>query len=182
MEYRVATADDVTAISALHAESWRLHYRGGFPDEFLDGDVGAERLAVWTARLADPSPRDRTVVAMEGPELAGFVHTILDDDPEWGALLDNLHVRSTRKRRGTGACLLRRPPRTWSPPAPGAGCTCGSWRRTSRRRRSTWPRVGSSAIGSASSPRATARPSASASCGPTPPCCCERPPAGASPR
>ncbi len=108
MEYRAATADDVTAISALHAESWRLHYRGGFPDEFLDGDVGAERLAVWTARLADPSPRDRTVVAMEGPELAGFVHTILDDDPEWGALLDNLHVRSTRKRRGTGACLLRR--------------------------------------------------------------------------
>jgi hypothetical protein len=61
MDYRPATEADTAAIAELHAESWRLHYRGSFPDAFLDGDVGAERLAEWTERLARPAPEDRIV-------------------------------------------------------------------------------------------------------------------------
>jgi GNAT superfamily N-acetyltransferase len=107
MDYRPATAADTAAIAALHAESWRLHYRGSFPDAFLDGDVGTERLAEWTERLARPAPEDRTTVAVDGEgEIVGLAHTILHDDPEWGALLDNLHVRPDLKRRGVGARLL----------------------------------------------------------------------------
>ena len=100
MDYRPATAADTAAIAALHAESWRLHYRGSFPDAFLDGDVGTERLAEWTERLARPAPEDRTTVAVDGEgEIVGLAHTILHDDPEWGALLDNLHVRPDLKRQ-----------------------------------------------------------------------------------
>jgi GNAT superfamily N-acetyltransferase len=107
MDYRPATETATVAIAALHAESWRLHYRGSFPDAFLDGDVGTERLAEWTERLAQPAPEDRTTVAVDGRgEIVGLVHTILHDDPEWGALLDNLHVRPDLKRQGVGARLL----------------------------------------------------------------------------
>jgi ribosomal protein S18 acetylase RimI-like enzyme len=106
MEYRPATADDTAAIAALHADSWRRHYRGAFPDAFLDGDVDRDRLALWTGRLAQPAPADRTVVAVAGGEVVGLVHTVLHDDPRWGALVDNLHVRADHKRHGIGARLL----------------------------------------------------------------------------
>ncbi|MBV9411286.1 MAG: GNAT family N-acetyltransferase, partial [Acidimicrobiia bacterium] len=36
---RVATIDDVEAIAALHADSWRRNYRGAYLDSYLDGDV-----------------------------------------------------------------------------------------------------------------------------------------------
>jgi GNAT superfamily N-acetyltransferase len=107
MDYRSATAADTAAIAALHAESWRLHYRDAFPDAFLDSDVGNERLAEWTERLARPAPEDRTTVAVDGQgEIVGLAHTILHEDPEWGALLDNLHVRPDLKRQGVGARLM----------------------------------------------------------------------------
>jgi ribosomal protein S18 acetylase RimI-like enzyme len=106
MDYRPATAADTVAIAVLHADSWRRHYRGAFPDAFLDGDVDTDRLALWTERLAQPAPEDRTVVAVAGGEVVGLVHTVLHDDPDWGALVDNLHVRADHKRHGVGARLL----------------------------------------------------------------------------
>ena len=36
----------------------------------------------------------------------GFVHTILDADSTWGALVDNLHVTYRLKRSGIGTRLL----------------------------------------------------------------------------
>jgi ribosomal protein S18 acetylase RimI-like enzyme len=105
-QFRLARPDDAEAVARLHADSWRRHYRGAYSDAFLDGDVLADRLAVWTARLREPDPRQRTVVAEQG-SLLGFAHTVLDDDPMWGALLDNMHVAAGHKRRGIGARLLR---------------------------------------------------------------------------
>ncbi len=107
LRYRAATAADAAGIAALHADSWRRHYRGAYPDAYLDGDVGADRLAVWTERLAHPAPADRTTVVVDADgRIAGFVHTILHEDPEWGALLDNLHVRSDLKGTGIGTRLV----------------------------------------------------------------------------
>jgi len=37
--FRPARASDSEAIAALHADSWRRHYRGAYSDAFLDGDV-----------------------------------------------------------------------------------------------------------------------------------------------
>lgn len=120
----MASDRDVEAIAALHADSWRRNYRGAYVNSFLDGDVLADRRAVWTDRLTQPSTNHFTVVAERDGEMVGFAHTILDDDPEWGALLENLHVAHDLKRRGTGSHLMsetarelleRRPPSGLSP-------------------------------------------------------------------
>jgi ribosomal protein S18 acetylase RimI-like enzyme len=104
--YRSALAEDAEAIAALHTDSWRRHYRGAFSDAYLDGDVAADRLAVWTDRLAAPRPEHRTILVELGDHIVGFAHTVLDDDPTWGALLDNLHVRHDVKGRGLGTGLM----------------------------------------------------------------------------
>ncbi len=44
----------------------------------------------------------------DGEVLVGFVHTILDADPTYGALLDNLHVAHDRQRLGVGSELMAR--------------------------------------------------------------------------
>jgi ribosomal protein S18 acetylase RimI-like enzyme len=107
VEYREVAADDTAAIAGLHAESWRRHYRGAFLDSYLDGDIARDRIAEWTSRLAQAGP-DRYAVAgfLGDGTLAGFAYTFLDDDPAWGAFLDNLHVRHDVKRRGVGARLM----------------------------------------------------------------------------
>lgn len=107
-QFRVAGPADAPAIAALHADSWRRHYRGAYADAYLDGDVVADRTAVWSDRLAGADPqRQHTVVAEHDGGLAGFAHTILGEDPTWGALLDNLHVDHRSQRHGIGARLLR---------------------------------------------------------------------------
>jgi predicted N-acetyltransferase YhbS len=104
---RRATPGDVDGIAALHADSWRRNYRGAFPDTFLDGDLVAERRAVWTDRLTHPGPVDLTLVADDGTgAVVGLAHTVLDSHPEWGALLDNLHVRHGLKGQGLGRRLV----------------------------------------------------------------------------
>lgn len=50
VRYRQATPDDAPAIALLHAESWRMHYRGAYADDYLDGPVYDERAAVWHSR------------------------------------------------------------------------------------------------------------------------------------
>lgn len=121
MDYREATADDAETIAGLHADSWRRNYRGAFLDSFLDGDVVANRLAEWTARLTRATPDRYTVVADLDGVVTGFAHTVLDDDPTWGAFLDNLHVRHDLKRRGIGARLLAETARAVVAARPSAG-------------------------------------------------------------
>jgi GNAT superfamily N-acetyltransferase len=68
--------------------------------------VATDRLAVWSDRLKAPGPRSLTVVAENAGGIVGFAHTILDADPTWGALLENLHVAHAVRRRGIGAALM----------------------------------------------------------------------------
>jgi ribosomal protein S18 acetylase RimI-like enzyme len=106
--YRAAGAADADAVAALHADSWRRHYRGAYSDGFLDGDVLADRRKVWSARLAAPAGT-ATVLAEDGGDgLAGFVHVVFGADPRWGSLVDNLHVAHDRQRGGLGRTLMRR--------------------------------------------------------------------------
>ncbi|MGH3670352.1 MAG: GNAT family N-acetyltransferase, partial [Pseudonocardiaceae bacterium] len=106
LQFRFAGLVDAKAVAALHAGSWRRHYRGAYSDAFLDGDVIADRLTVWTDRLRDPDPSHRTFLAENDDGLVGFAHAVLDDDPTWGALIDNLHVIPEQQRRGIGSRLL----------------------------------------------------------------------------
>src|SRR5207247_680761 len=83
-------------------------YRGAYSDSFLDSDVVADRLAVWSDRLQPGRRRTNecTIIAESDGTLIGFAHTLLNDDPRWGALLDNLHVRHDLKGHGIGTRLM----------------------------------------------------------------------------
>src|SRR5689334_20032453 len=107
MQLRDATLADSDAVADLHADSWRRHYRGAYDNEYLDGDVFTERRAVWAERLAHSDPETaRTILAVDGDRLLGFSHVMFDDDPTWGALIDNLHVTFAHKRGGIGTHLM----------------------------------------------------------------------------
>ena len=97
---------DTEAIAGLHADSWRRHYRGAYADAYLDGDIDAERLSVWTQRLSSREESTRTMIAEADGAFVGFVHVVFDEDPRWGSLVDNLHVVSARKRNGVGSQLM----------------------------------------------------------------------------
>ena len=106
MRFRQATASEAPAIAALHAESWRTHYRGAYRDEYLDGDVHEDRLRVWNERLSTPAPNQFVVLALEDDDLIGFACVYGGDDATWGSLLDNIHVRPGHQHRGVGASLM----------------------------------------------------------------------------
>ena len=108
LDFRLAGPSDAGAVAALHCESWRRHYRGAYADTFLDGDVLADRLAVWSGRLARGDPGSSTILAEHEGSLIGFAHVVFDQDPAWGALLDNIHVARPHQRRGVGSDLLAR--------------------------------------------------------------------------
>jgi ribosomal protein S18 acetylase RimI-like enzyme len=106
IQFRSAQPSDAASVGRLHADSWRRHYRGAYSDDFLDGDVGEERTAVWTERLSHADADHYTVVAERDGLIVGFAHTRLDEDLTWGALLDNLHVSFELKRQGVGRLLM----------------------------------------------------------------------------
>jgi ribosomal protein S18 acetylase RimI-like enzyme len=106
LRLRLAGAADGEGIARLHADSWRRHYRGIYSDTFLDGDLESDRRAVWDQRLQEPDRSAATIVAEDDVSLLGFVHVVFDDDPTWGALVDNIHVVFDSKRRGIGTRLM----------------------------------------------------------------------------
>lgn len=108
LRFRTARPEDAGAVAELHADSWQRHYRGAYTDAFLDEEPSGFLGQLWTERLATPSPQAHTVLAEYDGELVGLVHTLLDEDPTWGALVDNLHVRYALKRQGLGTRLLAR--------------------------------------------------------------------------
>ena len=107
IQYREATLKDYDAISRLHAQSWQQHYRGILHDTYLDQEVEEDRRAVWHERLRHPLPTQHIVVACEGAAIGGFACTFAQHDPQWGALLDNLHVTSAWQGRGVGRALMQ---------------------------------------------------------------------------
>lgn len=119
VQYREATVADASSIAALHADSWRRHYRGAYPASFFDASLDDDRLAVWSDRLAHPEGTFTAVAELSG--LAGFIHVRVDDDEHWGALIDNLHVRHDLQRRGIASALMRRAAAEVARRAPGRG-------------------------------------------------------------
>jgi ribosomal protein S18 acetylase RimI-like enzyme len=98
---------DEPAIARLHADSWRAAYRGILGDDFLDDTVVANRRELWRARFSEIDRKDQLIlVGEEHGEIQAFACAFLDADPEWGTLLDNLHVLPGLKGRGLGRQLI----------------------------------------------------------------------------
>lgn len=106
MIIRDARETDAQQIADVHAASWRLAYRGALSDEFLAGDIGAERSAFWADRLYS-APADQHVTVAENEDtIIGFACVYTNSDVQWGSLLDNLHVSQPMQRHGIGTKLL----------------------------------------------------------------------------
>jgi GNAT superfamily N-acetyltransferase len=107
MTIRAADPTDAAAIALLHALSWQSAYRSILRDDFLDGPVLSNRRELWSARFCGPPRADQIVLVedCEG-EIQGFACAFLDADPDWGTLLDNLHVAPFLRGKGLGRRLL----------------------------------------------------------------------------
>jgi ribosomal protein S18 acetylase RimI-like enzyme len=107
MTIRCAQPADAQAIAQLHAFSWQTAYRGILRDDFLDGPVIENRRVLWNTRLADSHENNQIIVLDEQDgKIRGFACAFLDADPQWGTLLDNLHVAPKLKGKGLGRQLM----------------------------------------------------------------------------
>lgn len=107
MTLRRARAADESAIIRLHTDSWRTAYRGILRDDFLDGALAANRRQLWSGRFCEINREDQLIILSEEfGEIRGFACAFLDADPEWGTLVDNLHVAPGFKGRGLGRQLM----------------------------------------------------------------------------
>ena len=107
MKTRLAVVADVAAIADLHAESWRVAYRGMLHDDYLDRQIFSERLALWEQRFQACAPNQYVVVAEVDGKVAGFACAYGGEDAKWGSFLDNLHVAPEQKRHGIGTALMQ---------------------------------------------------------------------------
>ena len=106
MELRPATYADVPAIANLHANSWRLAYRGAFNDEYLASEADGDRLRFWSERLSSPAPNQLVFLLTHGSHLLGFVCLFAHHHTEYGSFLNHLHVAESHLGQGYGARLL----------------------------------------------------------------------------
>jgi ribosomal protein S18 acetylase RimI-like enzyme len=113
---------DADVIAQLHADSWRSAYRGVLSDDYLEGLVVAERLALWRKRLHTSAASDQyVVVADRDRRPVGFVCAYARHDDTWGTHLDNLHVMPQLRGQRIGAALMRVAAQWSSSVAPGDG-------------------------------------------------------------
>jgi GNAT superfamily N-acetyltransferase len=104
---RQAVTSDAGTLAALHSESWRSSYRGILSDDYLDGAIFDERTTYWQESLNAPEPERRYIlIAEQAGEVLAFVSVYLDEEPKYGALLHNLHVRPHLKGQGLGKLLM----------------------------------------------------------------------------
>jgi GNAT superfamily N-acetyltransferase len=107
MTIRAAGLADAVAIAQLHTHSWQTAYRGILRDDFLGGPLAENRRMLWHTRLSDYKRADQFVlVDAQGGAIRGFACAFLDADPEWGCLVDNLHVIPDLKGQGLGRQLM----------------------------------------------------------------------------
>ena len=106
IKLRPAAFSDHPAIAKLHAENWRLNYRGILSNDYLDNEVENERLDNWCKKLNNPAPGQFVTVAEYGNNLVGFCSLIINEDPVFGSYIDNLHVSSGQQKSGIGKMMM----------------------------------------------------------------------------
>ena len=108
VKLRQANEMEAPSIVAIHVASWRDPYAAILDPDFLSGPIETERLDLWTRRLRDPVPGQIVQIAeREDGTAIGFVCAFRDADPQWGNIIDNLHVVPNLRGQKVGESLLR---------------------------------------------------------------------------
>jgi len=103
---RSATLSDYIAIAKLHADNWRLAYRGTMSDNFLNDEVDNERLSTWYKRLKIPNRHQFVTVANLGNSIVGFCCLLINEDSIFGSYIDSLHVSANLRKSGIGKMMI----------------------------------------------------------------------------
>lgn len=106
MNLREASIKDLANIAKLHAQSWRENYHDALSAEYLNSKVFTDRELVWTERLTHPSVNQYVLVAENNGTFCGFICVYGANHPEYGSIVDNLHVKAEVKGKGLGSKLL----------------------------------------------------------------------------
>ncbi len=104
---QTAGLTDYENIARLHAANWRNNYRGILSDDFLDKKVERFMMDSWREKLRLPRDKQYTTIAYRNTEIAGFSCMLIDDDPVFGSMLDNLHVAENSQNQGVGRLLMK---------------------------------------------------------------------------
>ncbi|AMW06153.1 GNAT family N-acetyltransferase [Gemmatimonas phototrophica] len=102
--FRLVTPADAELVAALHTASWQRAYRGILTDAYLDTDLRGERETVWRSKLREGDGPGWLALVNEVP--VGFVFVRANADPQFGTLVDNLHVLPEHQGSGIGRRLL----------------------------------------------------------------------------
>jgi ribosomal protein S18 acetylase RimI-like enzyme len=106
MMIRVATKADGEAIAKLHATGWKTAYHNMLPDDFLAGPVVEERLDFWANCLTSPAKNQFILIAEEDEQMIGFICIRLNEDKQFGSMIDNLHVDPSQQGKKVGRRLM----------------------------------------------------------------------------
>jgi ribosomal protein S18 acetylase RimI-like enzyme len=107
MMIRLAQPADALAVARVHVRAWKAAYRGLLPQDYLDGLKPEDRAARYSFAHTDPL-LPRTLVAIDGDILCGFVTTMPAHEPDMPAAgeLAALYVDVDHWASGIGATLL----------------------------------------------------------------------------
>jgi len=106
LNIRHAEQKDLDNIAKLHAQSWRENYAGELSADYLENKVEEERMAVWQARFDKPTNNQLVLVAEINEEFCGFICAFGQQHPQYGTVVDNLHVKAGFKGQKIGTRLL----------------------------------------------------------------------------
>ena len=104
---RNAQFSDYAAIAKLHTDNWKETYRGILSDHYLDYEIDKDRLDTWYKRLQSPPNNQFITIAMSDDLIVGFCCVYLNENPDYGSLIDNLHVAPAFQRSGIGKMLVK---------------------------------------------------------------------------
>ena len=106
LTFTVANNHHAAEIARLHILSWQQTYHEMLKADYLNNLAPQERLALWQARLSEPTDNQYVLMAEIDNNLAGFICVYADKDSEYGSLLDNLHVASHYHGKGIAKQLI----------------------------------------------------------------------------
>lgn len=101
---RLATPADTDSLTRFHVQVWRKTYGGIAPQAAIDRLDENHRRPGWHNALSAPKPHQRTLIAIQGDNIVGFVSFAPTTSET--AEVKHLYVDPRSKRMGIGADLL----------------------------------------------------------------------------